>query len=239
MSRLIYGYFCWVIFLCSALFALPLLAISAKFGRTYQTAGKIYQMWARLVVFLCAIPIKVEDQEPHEKERGPVIYCPNHSSYFDIPILYAILPHTIAFLGKSELGSLPIFGYSFRKVHISVNRKSPKGKARSLEKAREMLKKGRSVVIFPEGTIDAAVQPGMLPFKGGAFKLAIEEQVPIVPICIPYNWIFMPDDGKFLPRRQALSVYLLKPIVANEKPDQLKAMVRSVLEEEIMKHNRK
>ncbi len=239
MYRWIYGNYCRLAFFTSALFILPVLYLSVRWGKTYATAGRIYQGWARAVFTLCGIHLKKQGFEQLNTISDPVILCPNHSSYFDIPLLYHVLPATVAFMGKSELGRLPVFGYCFRQVHISVNRKSPKGKAKSLEKAREMLKKGRSVVIFPEGTIEASIQPGLLPFKDGAFKLAIEEQVPIIPVVMPYNWIFMPDDGRFLPRRAALEIKLLEPILPEKEadPNHLKLKVRALLEEELRRKN--
>lgn len=239
MYRWIYGNYCRLAFFVSALFILPILYLSVRFGNTYATAGKLYKAWADLVFRLCAIPLKQENFDLLKGCKSPVIFCPNHSSYFDIPLLYRVLPATVAFMGKSELGKVAVFGYCFRQVHISVNRKSPKGKAKSLEQARDMLQKGRSVVIFPEGTIEVSIQPGLLPFKDGAFKLAIEEQVPIVPVVMPYNWIFMPDDGLFLPRRTALEIKLLEPILPEKEsdPDELKERVRGLLEEELRRKN--
>lgn len=142
----------------------------------------------------------------------PVIYCPNHSSYFDIPILYYVLPPEVCFLGKSELSQVPVFGPIFNRVHISVKRNSAKQGVESLKKASEMLKRGRSVVIFPEGTIKADIQPHLLPFKDGAFRLAILTQRPIVPVYMPYNHDFMPDDGRFYPHWRPLQAHIGEPI---------------------------
>lgn len=88
-----------------------------------------------------------------------------------------------------------MFGIFFRRMNISVNRSSVKDSHKAYKRARNDLRKGISLAIFPEGTIPA-ISPYLGPFKSGAFKLAIEMQVPIVPITFLDNWSLFPDNGR-------------------------------------------
>lgn len=81
-----------------------------------------------------------------------------------------------------------------------------------MQKAFEAIDKGRSIAIFPEGTIPRNIAPQMIPFKDGPFRMAIEKQIPLVPITIPFNWIILPDDGRFFPKRHLMKVIIHEPI---------------------------
>ena len=137
-------------------------------------------------------------RESKVKIDAPYIICPNHTSYLDILLLYLIFPKYFIFMGKQELGSVPIFNIFFKKMNILVDRKSVTGSVRALGRASEEVDKGRKVVIFPEGTIPPSA-PKMKPFKNGPFKLAIEKQIPIVPVTFINNWKFL-QDGAFFKR---------------------------------------
>ena len=140
------------------------------------------------------------------------MYCSNHGSFLDIPLLTYILPRFPAFMGKASLGKIPVFGFMFRNLHIVVERGSNQGRAKALKISRKMLGAGRSIIIFPEGSIHHKIQPGVAPFKDGAFKLAIQKQVPIVPITICSNWFILPDDGRWLPNFYHCETIIHEPI---------------------------
>jgi 1-acyl-sn-glycerol-3-phosphate acyltransferase len=229
-----------MVFLLSfAVIMLPLL-IASRFRLLHGVGGRLYKLWALIVFTFAGFRVKKYSQSS-ASFSGPVVYVANHSSYFDIPLLYFCLEHSICFMGKEELAKIPVFGAIFRSMHISVNRSSPKSRAKSLEKAKDMLQRGRSVVIFPEGTIQASIQPGLLPFKDGAFVLAMQAGVPVVPLCIPFNWQFLPDDGSIFPHYRPLAIHRLPPVfVQNHTPDyvpMLKQSVRNAIEEVLLREN--
>ncbi len=120
--------------------------------------------------------------------KSPYIICPNHSSYIDIFMMYIIFPRYFSMMGKKELESWPLFNIFFiRKMDISVARNSTSGVKEAMSQASEILDLGIPIVIFPEATIPHTV-PKMKVFKNGAFKLAVEKQVPIVPVTFLNNW---------------------------------------------------
>lgn len=131
----------------------------------------------------------------------PYIVIANHSSYLDIFFMTSVIPNNpLLFLGKSELLNYPILGTYFRKLHIPVFRKDKIKSAKSFIQAKKAVKKGWSLMIFPEGGIPNENLPNMVPFKDGAFKLAKTLNVPIVPITFTNNYILFSDPEHFLRR---------------------------------------
>lgn len=170
------------------------------------------QIWCLVFFPLSFLRVKTE-QEPNKlSENEPVIYVSNHGSYLDIPLLTYILPGFPAFLGKASLARIPMFGYMFRHLHITVERGSNHGRAKAFQLCSRNLAKGRSIIIFPEGSISHKIQPGLGEFKDGAFRLAIQNEVPIIPITICYNWYILPDDGHWLPNFYRCEAVIHKPI---------------------------
>lgn len=98
-------------------------------------------------------------------------------------------------MGKAELRKVPLFNIFFKRMNISVDRSSIKDSHKAYKRARNDLRKGISLAIFPEGTIPGN-SPELGPFKSGAFRLAIEMQVPIVPVTFLDNWSIFPDSAK-------------------------------------------
>jgi len=90
-------------------------------------------------------------------------------------------------MAKQELASIPVFNIFFKKMNITVNRKSATSGKIAMQRCANEIDKKHSVVVFPEGTIPDGV-PNMLRFKNGAFKLAIEKQVPVIPITFLTNY---------------------------------------------------
>jgi len=111
----------------------------------------------------------------------------NHQTGFDIFLLYAHLDIEFKWIMKKELRRLPFIGYASEKVgHIFIDRSSPRAAIRCLDEARRKLTGGSSVLIFPEGTRSGTFE--MRPFKRGAFKLALELDLPILPVTIVNSW---------------------------------------------------
>ena len=105
----------------------------------------------------------------------------NHTSYIDIMVMLRMRKTPFVFVGKKELVQIPIFGYLYKRAAIMVDRSSSKSRFEVYERAQKVIQKGYSVCIFPEKEyIDESVI--LNPFKKGAFKLAIEHELPIFPM---------------------------------------------------------
>jgi 1-acyl-sn-glycerol-3-phosphate acyltransferase len=174
-------------------------------------AHYLNRVWGKILFFLIGIPVKVQYEfEPaHNKAY---VFCANHFSYLDIAVMGLILRNYYAFVGKASLKNVPLFGYMFRKLHIMVDRGDPNSRFNSLNRSIKALRSGRSIIIFPEGGIHSKNIPQIyLPLKDGAFIMAIQQQVPLVPITFLNNYKIQHDDELLL-YPQAVRVIVHKPI---------------------------
>ncbi len=183
------GYF-FLVVLLSVIVLYPIYLVVLKRERYFHFGFKLIRIQAKAILFFIGIRRKVIGQIP--KEAKTYILCSNHSSYLDILLLYASFPHYFIFLGKKELGKVPLFNLYFKKMNILIDRRNAKASHQSIEKVAMEMRKGHGVVIFPEGTISKTA-PQLRPFKNGAFRVAIEQQTPILPITFPDNYKLLQD----------------------------------------------
>lgn len=172
-----------------------LTALSVLIGCTLFSAswwsyypGKI---WSRAMVWLLFLPIKVEGRENMSPDQSYVI-IPNHQGTFDIFLVYGFLNRHFKWMMKSELRKMPIIGKACESAgFIFVNQKGgPKKMRETHDRARKVLQDGVSLVVFPEG---ARTWDGRLhKFKRGAFQLATELQLPLLPITINGSFEVLP-----------------------------------------------
>jgi 1-acyl-sn-glycerol-3-phosphate acyltransferase len=196
-------------------------------------------LWCLLFFPMAFLRVKTIGKQ-HIPE-GPCIYIANHGSYMDIPLLTYVLPGFPAFMGKSSLGKIPLFGFMFRNLHIVVERNSSRGRAKAMKDSFEMLKNNRSIVIFPEGGIHHRIQPGVAEFKEGAFSLAVQTGLPLVPVTICHNWYILPDDGHWLPRNGVCKSIIHKAISTKNRSEKdipaLRDSCRQIIAESLEKEN--
>lgn len=238
--RKIYVAWCVISFVLPFLLFYPLFLIFTSRPAWYKYAHNLNRIWSGLQLRLYGLPVTIE-------RRGTLqpgtqyIFTPNHSSYIDIPMLLHAIPGFLNFVGKDSLVKVPLWGPIFNKLYIAVDRRNPVSSARSYIRSKKTLIEGRSLVIFPEGSISENAGTEMLPFKDGPFRLAIETQAPVVPVSMPFNHIFLPDvDGKFIVRWHPLKMILHEPISTAGLTQQdipfLKNKVYSIIQAEFINH---
>lgn len=155
-------------------------------------AYALKKIWAFLICFFSGI-IPVIKYKRKFKWPHKCVVVSNHTSYLDICISVFYMKHTSLYMGKVELLKAPLFGNFFKYMDIPVDRKSNSGSHKALQKAGDKIDEGYGMVIYPEGTIS---NEGVLKnFKNGAFKLAIEKQVPIIPVVNINNWQLLQNGG--------------------------------------------
>ncbi len=216
-------------------FTMGLTAILVSFfSKTGDGVHLVARWWGRSLLWACCIPIRVAGLEHIDPARS-CIYMSNHQSNFDIPVLLSRLPVQFRWLAKAELFRIPIFGRGMRGAgYISIDRSNRKSAFHSLARAAESIRKGTSVLIFPEGTRsrDGRLQP----FKKGGFVLAVDAGVPIVPIIIQGTDAMMPK-GSLLIRRRTVRVDIRPPIPTcgydRRSKDALMEKVWSVMAEQL------
>jgi 1-acyl-sn-glycerol-3-phosphate acyltransferase len=163
------------------------IAFSAMICTFFDRSGRLYhfhaRLWSRVSLGMAGISLEVTgvDKVPFDT---PVIFMSNHQGYFDTLALFLALPQRFSWIAKEELFRIPVFGYSMARAgYVPLNRAGDGRRAlKSIEAAAALIRNGRSVVIFPEGsrTFDGR----LLPFKKGGFLLAGKAGVPIVPVTI-------------------------------------------------------
>jgi 1-acyl-sn-glycerol-3-phosphate acyltransferase len=237
--RRIYSVYSLSLFALIFLFLLPAFAVLIYTNKRHTLVFELHRIWAWLYFKLSFIPIRKVYSDQLDM-RQQYIFCSNHFSYLDIPAIGINKVRPI-FVGKHTLGKIPLFGYMYRNIHITLNRENLKSRYSAMEKGAEELKNGQNLVIFPEGGIMSKHPPAMARFKDGAFRLAIEKQVPIVPVTIPYNWIILPDDGKLLLHWHRNMVIFHDPIETRglmmKDLEQLKKRVYEIIDSELKRRN--
>ena len=138
--------------------------------------------WSRLTCWLSLCKISARGHENLDKNKS-YVFVANHQGAFDIFLTYGFLNHNIVWMQKHSLRSLPLVGYASKMAgHVFVNNTNATTRAITLKEAISKVKDGVSIVIFPEG---ARTHTGkMRQFKKGAFYIATEEKLPIVPLTI-------------------------------------------------------
>ena len=183
-------------------------------GRLYLRTARA---WSRYLFRMSRATVTSTGADGVDWSR-PFIIMSNHQSHFDIPCLFATVPADLRFLSKHELAWIPIFGWSMWAAgFIFINRGNQKKAFASIEAAIRAVQQGRSIVVFPEGTRS---EDGVLkPFKKGAFHLAAQAGVQIVPTWIDGSReVFHKGEATIFPGHR-VEVRFGRPFVPIEGPD--------------------
>lgn len=170
--------------------------------------------WAPGILFACGIRLQTPDLADISPAT-PYVFVSNHQSYLDIPILFRTLPHNLYFVAKKELKRIPFLGwYMAATGMIFIDRSDSRKSASSLKDAAALIKNGKSVLMFPEGTRVNSTTLGT--FKRGPFILAHQAQTEVTPVGIDYS-------GKpYCFKRFGTTKVFVKagpPVLITEKPD--------------------
>ena len=170
----------------------PFFFVLLSSRKWFPLVFKLKKVWGHFMLLPLGLFYSVKRKSKLDKNRA-YVFCPNHTSYLDIMLIYITIPNYFHTVGKAELKKVPLFNKFFSRMNIPVNRKSLKDSHRAFVRAAEDIDKGISVTLFPEGTINHSA-PVMGRYKNGPFRLAIDKQVPIVPITFLNNWRLLPDN---------------------------------------------
>jgi 1-acyl-sn-glycerol-3-phosphate acyltransferase len=177
------SYFLWtpLIWLYTIVLGCVSLVVSF-FDPSGERQQSIARLWSRMILATAGATVTVEGLERIDTSK-PQVYVVNHLSAFDIPVLYTYLRFQFRILAKKELFRYPFMGWHLRRSgQIPVVLESPKASVRSLNLAVAAIRKGNSLVIFPEGGRSSDGQ--LHSFMGGAFYAAVKAQVDVVPIAL-------------------------------------------------------
>lgn len=169
------------------------------------------KVWAQVVCLLNFVRVRVHGRSNIDR-RTSYVFVANHQGAFDIFSIYGYLGHQFKWMMKIALRKIPFVGYSCYKAgHIYVDRSSPAAVRQTIETAEQRLRGGMSVVVFPEGSRSRNGRIGT--FKRGAYFLATEFNLPVVPVTIDGAYRVMPRHAK-LPRPGRIDLTIHRPIAA-------------------------
>jgi len=177
--RVIWRIWFYVLFAISIIIMLPFLLVLTSDEKYYPVFWRFIRVFSKILIYGTGFRIDKKIEQKLDRNKS-YMFCPNHSSLLDPFILAAMSKNPIVFIGKKELVKIPIFGFFYKKTVIMVDRSSAKSKKRVYQMAKKRLQNGISMGIFPEGLVPTE-DVVLSPFKKGAFNLAIEFQIPIVP----------------------------------------------------------
>ncbi len=179
--RLFWRLWFYIVFLVTILAIFPILLIVTASDSLYPTFFKIARFWAKTILFLMGFKAKYTFKESIAPHKSYMLIA-NHTSMIDIMLMLALAKNPFVFVGKKELARIPVFGFFYKRTCILVDRSSPKSRKEVYYKAQKRLGDGVSICIFPEGKVPDDERVVLDVFQNGAFGLAIEHQIPIVPI---------------------------------------------------------
>lgn len=192
--QLLYFLYAVAVFLLGLIPAFVFALIVAPLGavRGGNILYKGLTLWADLWLLLIGIrhrniSIAEDEYDPNQE----YIYIANHISWLDAALVPKIFRRPIRPLGKAEMGRIPIFGFLYNRAVVTVDRSSPEARKASVFRLKAVLRKGISILVFPEGTFNETGEP-LAPFYDGAFRIAIETGTPIRPVLLLDTYARMP-----------------------------------------------
>lgn len=228
-------------FVLGLLILYPFFFILLSNEKWFPLAFRLKRFWAKWILFTPLIRTSIINENTNQLPQ-PSVYCSNHTSYLDIVLSYIICDNYFVFMGKQELNKAPLFRIFFKKMNILVDRKSRIASHKAFLRAAEEIEKNHSVFLFPEGTISSKA-PELRPFKNGAFKLAIDKQVPIIPITFLNNWQILQNGGFFksIGKPGISRVIIHPPIETKGMTDQdllsLRSKVYDIIDNDLKTHH--
>ena len=142
---------------------------------------RLAQIWARTIMLCMGLFPKVTREEEFIRGKGYMLVS-NHTSMMDILLMLHLAKSPFVFVGKAELAKLPLFGFFYKRTCILVDRGNARSRKEVFDQAQRRLSQGFSICIFPEGGVPNDMSLVLDTFKDGAFRLAIDHRLPIVPI---------------------------------------------------------
>lgn len=159
----------------------PILLLSISREQWYPYFFKLARFWAKFILIGMGFNYKILREQTPERDKS-YMFIANHTSMADIMLMLVSVKNPFVFVGKKELAKIPLFGFFYKRTCILVDRSSPESRKAVFLRAQRRLKSGLSICIFPEGGVPDDLSVVLDEFKDGAFRLAINHKIPIVPI---------------------------------------------------------
>jgi len=215
----------------------PVLLLSISREQWYPYFFRLARMWAKFILIGMGFNYKILREETPDRKKS-YMFVANHTSMTDIMLMLVSVKNPFVFVGKKELAKIPLFGFFYKRTCILVDRSSVKSRQAVFLRAQRRLKQGLSICIFPEGGVpDEAIV--LDTFKDGAFRLAINHKIPVVPITFYDNkkrfsyTFFSGGPGRMLAK---IHLFFTTESLTIDDTKSLNAEVREVIEDELCKN---
>lgn len=182
---LLYRIWFYILVALPILVLFPLLLVSISKERWYPFFFKLARFWAGFILIGMGFYPKIQREQTPEPDKS-YMFIANHTSMIDIMLMLFAIKNPFVFVGKQELAKIPLFGFFYKRTCILVDRSSEQSRKAVFLRAQRRLKQGLSICIFPEGGVPDE-QIVLDHFKDGAFRLAINHQIPVVPLTFADN----------------------------------------------------
>lgn len=194
--RVIYKVYYLGIFSLLMMFLYPLYFLLLSVSKRFKIAFHIIRLHSWILMLLTGVIPRIKGAV-HIPKEGPFIICANHTSFIDSFCIYFVFSRHFVFTGKKEIEKWPLFHIFYTSgMNIIVDRGNVAGSLGAIKRMMEELSHGNCLAIFPEGT-RGENPPKLEPFKSGAFAIAIQAQVPIIPVSFTTNWKRLGRGGFF------------------------------------------
>ncbi len=162
--------------ICGAL-AVPVALISPRVANQYVAVP-----WGRILAWLVPLRVEVEGRQHLDPGQSYVVVA-NHQSQFDIPVIYGWIGLDLRWVAKAELGRIPFMAAGCRAIgHVFIDRSDPDQARQAIDRAVKRLRRGTGLMFFAEGTRSRS--GSLMPFKKGAFRVAVDQQLPVLPVTV-------------------------------------------------------
>lgn len=197
-------------------------------------------LWANIILYGMGFYPKIYREEQFITGKSYMLVA-NHTSMLDIMLMLKASSNPFVFVGKQELAKLPVFGFFYKRVCILVDRNNANSRSAVYKKAKARLNGGLSICIFPEGGVpedDVFLDV----FKDGAFRLALEYKIPIVPITLADNkqrfpYIFLKGSPGIT--RAMIHTFIDTSVYGKEDKELLKTKTRNIILQQLMEFQKK
>lgn len=191
----------------------------------------IFRLWMGVYMPLAFCPVIRRGKQYFQKGKNYVVVC-NHNSFADVPVSSPWIPGPNKTLAKAEMARIPIFGVIYKAGSVLVDRKSETSRRDSFIQMDKMLEKGLHLCLYPEGTRNKTSQP-LQAFHKGAFRTAIEVQLPVIPALIFNTRGVLPGKPAFWAWPHRIHIHFLPPVATTGMQqgdaEALKEQVRTMM----------
>ncbi len=229
----------YILILVIILLLFPILIVSILKESWYPLFFRLAQIWARGIMIGMGFYPKITREQSFEKGKSYMLVS-NHTSMMDIMLMLHISKNPFVFVGKAELAKIPLFGFFYKRTCILVDRGNARSRKAVFDEAQRRLSQGLGICIFPEGGVPTDMNLVLDSFKDGAFRLAIDHHISIVPMTFYDNkkrfpYVFLKGSPGKMRARIHPFISTEKMTQGNKKElrEQTRALILNALHEDI------